>query len=116
MNNEFKNWFFKIEEDEKSVEDLINKNGMILFFTRDDDVFGSSEEDRISFAKLKDKDPEETEFSAINLIKSLLNNDIISNLFQKSDLSKIKVCDKEEAVKKIIKRKEKNNEPSICKR
>lgn len=105
-----------IQEAEKSVDELLNRHGLILFFKKGDDYFGAPEESRVIFAKLKDKDDDdpmnpafrdEAKFMAINLIKSMFGGpeDSVQTMFSLKDLPKIKVCDRDEVIKKIMYKK-----------
>lgn len=102
-----------IQEAEKSVDDLLNRHGLILFFKKDNDYFGAPEESRVIFAKLKDEDDDdpmnpgfrdEAKFMGMNLMKSMFGGpeDSVQTLFGIKDLPKIKVCDRDEIIKQIM--------------
>ena len=102
---------FKEEMDE--IENLLNGNQLNLFFKKDDDYFGAPEDSRIIFAKLKSKDDDLTtdfkdqaRFLAVNLINTLLNGkDSSTTMFGLKDIPNICIIDREEAVKKLMKKK-----------
>lgn len=89
----------------ENIEDFLDKNQMIFFFKRGDDVFGTPEDGRLIFAKLKsDEDDsfrDEAQFMAMNLLKSL-SGDPVQSMFGHKDLDTIKVCDREDAVKLVM--------------
>lgn len=117
-----------LQEAEKSIHDLMDRHGMILFFKKNDDLFGAPEESRLIFAKLKNDKPEdddpmipgfrdEAKFIGINLLKSMFGSpeDSIENMFGNEDIPHIQVCDRDEAIHMIMnhkpeksKKKEKN--------
>ena len=41
---------------EKMIDNFIDENGLLLFFTKGKDCFGAPEQSRLVFAKLKDDD------------------------------------------------------------
>ena len=97
-----------------SMNDLLDKHELILFFKKGDDYFGAPEDSRVVFAKLKtdtEDDPmmpgfrQEARFPAFNLIKFLSNDPEKSteSVFGIKDLPKISVCTREEAVDNMIK-------------
>jgi hypothetical protein len=102
-----------LEEAEKSIHDLLDRHGMILFFKKGDEIFGAPEESRIVFAKLKTDDEDDpmmpgfrdqARFMATNLLKAMTGGpeDSIENLFGLQDLPNIKVCDREDVVKHLM--------------
>lgn len=110
-----------IQEAEQSIHDLLDKNGLILFFKKDDDIFGAPEDSRLVFAKLKNDDPEdddpmmpafrdEAKFLGINLLKSMFGSpdDSVQTMFGNNDIPKIKVCDRDEVVKLLMNGKPKS--------
>lgn len=103
-------------ESSKSLTDLVDEHGLILFFTKDGEIYGAPEESRLIFAKLKtDKEDDpmqpgfrnEARFPAVNLKKLKYGNeeDSKESVFSIKDLPKIKVIDKEVAIKKAGKKK-----------
>lgn len=105
-------WDVQLER--MNIDDLLDKNGLILFFKKGDDYFGAPEESRVIFAKLKtdtEDDPmqfgfkDEARFPAFKL-SSLLSDDPENSkesVFCNKDLPKIKVCSREDAINNIIK-------------
>jgi hypothetical protein len=102
-----------LQEQRDSISDLMDRHGLILFFRKGDDLYGSPEDSRVIFAKLKsgeDDDPmmpgfrDEARFSAINLLKALSGSpeESIENLFSIKDMPHIKVCDREDAIDAIM--------------
>lgn len=102
-----------LAEAEQSVNDLLDRHGLILFFKRGDDLYGAPEESRLIFAKLKsddDDDPmtpgfrDEAKFMGINLLKSMFGGpeDSVENLFGQGDIPNIQVCDRDDAVQTIM--------------
>jgi hypothetical protein len=109
-----------LQEAEKSIHDLMDRHGMILFFKKDDQIFGAPEESRLIFAKLKNDKPEdddpmmpgfrdEAQFLGINLLKSMFGSpeDSVENIFNNKDIPNIRVCDRDEVVKLLIHHKPK---------
>lgn len=104
----------EIFEAEKSISDILDRQGFILFFKKGNELFGAPEESRVIFAKLKsddDDDPmnpgfrDEAKFSGINLIKAMHGNpeESIENLFGLKDLPQIKVCDRDDVIQQLLK-------------
>lgn len=98
-----------ILEQESTVDKILEKHGVILFFKKGKDLFGAPEESRVVFAKLKtdtDEEPlqpgfrEEVRFPAVNLLKCMDSEDenAVESVFGLKDLPKIKVIDKEKAI------------------
>ncbi len=91
------------------IEALIEGKGFILFFEKDGEVFGTGEEGRITFARMKNPDEESPKtwdkdagFSATNLEKEV-RGESSTYIIRKEDLKKIKVLDKDEVFKKLQK-------------
>jgi len=97
-----------ILECEERINDILDKHELILFFTKGDDVFGSPEEGRLVFAKLKtdtEDDPmqpgfrQEARFPAFNLFKCMGDGEAgVESVFGIKDLPDISVIDREKAV------------------
>lgn len=94
---------------EDKIETLVDSKGIIFFFKKDNDVFGTGEDGRIAFAKLKNPDKdmpkgweEDAGFSATNLTKEIQGE---SSLFvvRNENIKDIKVIDKEDAIKELKK-------------
>jgi hypothetical protein len=106
-------WDIQLEHID-SMNDLLDKHELILFFKKGDEYFGAPEDSRLIFAKLKtdtEDDPmmpgfrQEARFPAFNLIKFLSNDPEKSteSVFGIKDLPKISVCTREEAVDNMMK-------------
>jgi len=106
-------WDIQLENID-SMNDLLDKHELILFFKKGDEYFGAPEDSRVVFAKLKtdtEDDPmmpgfrQEARFPAFNLIKFLSNDPEKSteSVFGIKDLPKITVCTREEAVDNMLK-------------
>ena len=103
-----------IEEQEKNaINDLLNKHGLSLFFKKGDDLYGSTEDGRITFAKLKANDEDDpmmpgfrdqARFIATNLLKAMIGDqdDSVENMFGLQDIPHIQICDREDAVKALM--------------
>lgn len=98
----------------ESIEDYLDKNQMIIFFKKGDEFFGSPEESRIIFAKLKNDDEDdpmepgfrdEAKFLATNLLKSIGGDHAVNHMFGIKDIPDLKVCDREEIVHLLTKNK-----------
>lgn len=100
------------EERQKRIQSIVNSPNMVLFFVKDGVIYGAPEDSRLVFARLKSKGDEdgekwkkEADFLVVNL-SSVISDDRISQTFMgKKDLRKIKVIDKEEAEKQLMKSK-----------
>ncbi|RTK93303.1 MAG: hypothetical protein EKK64_10360 [Neisseriaceae bacterium] len=104
--------FKNFKEDMDEIENLLDGNQLNLFFKKDDDYFGAPENSRIIFAKLKNDDDLTTDFKdqarfiAVNLINTLINGkDSSTTMFGLKDIPKICIIDRQEAVKKLLKKK-----------
>jgi hypothetical protein len=106
-------WDIQLEHID-SMNDLLDKHELILFFKKGDEYFGAPEDSRLIFAKLKtdtEDDPmmpgfrQEARFPAFNLIKFLSNDPEKSteSVFGIKDLPKITVCTREEAIDNMMK-------------
>jgi hypothetical protein len=92
---------------DSKIDALLDGEGTVLYFQKDGDLFGTGEDSRVVFAKLKNPDDElpegwadDANFSADNLSKSL-KGDECKHMFGKSDLDKIKIIDRDEAFNKM---------------
>ncbi len=97
------------EEERNDIQHLIDSHGMILFFKKDKDYFGAGEDSRVVFARLKNPDEDtpsgwadEANFTAENLSK-IMRGEPGQQVFDKSDLSKIKIMDKDKIVEELKK-------------
>lgn len=99
-----------LEEQEKNINDILDRHGMILFFKKNDSFFGAPEESRIMFARLKNNQEDPTEdarFTGIDLLKSMFGNegDSVQSTFGSADLPDIQVCDRDEIIKHLMNQK-----------
>jgi hypothetical protein len=102
---------FCAEEDLKDkIHSLVEGPSFVFFFKKGDIVYGAPEESRVTFARMKtdDKDmpegwEEEATFMAINLTKVVRNDPGAQTVFSYKDIKKIKVLDKKQAYKKLLK-------------
>ena len=89
---------YMLEQYNKIKEDIEN-NKLVMFFKSGGDIYGTDEMNRIMFANMKNKDPEETNkesrFAARNMKEGSMK------LFGAEDLDTIKIVDMEEAVKEL---------------
>ena len=108
------NYAQALQEQEDRLNNLLDKHGLILFFTKGKDLYGAPEESRVIFAKLKtddDDDPmmpnfrQEARFPAINLFRSMSGDpeEGVENVFGLKDLPLLKVCDREKAIDMLMK-------------
>lgn len=95
--------YLENEEIESKINNYLNNNGYVMFFKKDDDIFGAPEEGRITFAKMKNPDGDlpdswskDASFSADNISKALegINNQAFVG---KDTVGKIKVIDQDNA-------------------
>lgn len=106
------------QEEENRIKQIINDNGLILFFKKDQEYFGTNEEGRIIFAKIKNNDEdlpkgwdEEATFTVCNLSK-MVKGEPSKSILGKKDIKKIRVIEEEELIeslKNISFNKEKEN-------
>lgn len=78
---------------------MLDGNSFILFIKKGDDVFGCSENGRLTFARMKDPAEEENlddaSFLAMNLKKMLAGDEDKEKLFTKKDLEDIEILDRD---------------------
>lgn len=105
-------WEEHVDRDrkEKEIRNLVDGQGLLLFFKFKGEVFGAGEDGRIVFARIKNPEKGEEEwgkeasFSAINLTKTVSGKKT-SSIFGAKDLESIKVIDSDAAVKALSKGK-----------
>ena len=105
----FKNWFQIDEDAEKRVQSIIDGEGFVMFFKKEGDIYGASEDSRIIFAKMKNPDEElpkdwddDASFSAHNMNK-ILRGEPSEHVFRKKDFKELKVVDKDDVVQELKK-------------
>lgn len=91
--------YLEAQEKENKLRDLINTNGLVMFFQKDKNMFGCPEQGRIAFARMKSEDDmNDANFIALNLS----SDEPARHIIQSSDLDKIKITDLESVIKKIL--------------
>lgn len=99
---------FLLEQDnENAIKNIIDNNELIFFFKKDKEYFGTGEDGRIVFAKMKNPDdamPEgwekEANFTVCNLSK-MVKGEKSQNIFNYKNIKNIKVVDQEKIIKKL---------------
>lgn len=95
---------------QEKIRNVIDGQNLILFFKKGNKLFGTPEEGRIVFARMKapnddDEMPDgweqDANFAALDLIQAL-NGSSTENLFSIKDMPEIKVLDKETMVKELL--------------
>ena len=104
----FRHWLSEADKGENDIKHMLDSQGMILFFTKDSDVYGAGEGSRVIFAKLKNpsKDmadgwEDEASFTGHNIGK-MTSGEPCTHVFGKPDIKKIKIIDQDAAVKKVL--------------
>jgi hypothetical protein len=92
-------------KENKKIDEFFYKKQIIFFFKYENELFGSKEEDRIVFAKMKNKkknflEYEKENFSAF-FLKKLLKGVEEKKFFSKKELKKIKVLQIEDIKKEL---------------
>lgn len=105
----FKNWFVTEEEKDDSVKHILDSHGLVFFFSKGDDYFGTGEDGRIVFARIKNPDDEtpdgwedEASFTACNLEK-LIKGQPCQSVVDRDSIKSIKVMDQSDVVAKLRK-------------
>lgn len=88
------------QKKKNKLKDLIQGNGLILFFKKGKTVFGAPEESRLAFARLKEEGHDGT-FIAFKLDDALKGKSVKEE-FGKDQLSEIKIIDEDEAEKLLF--------------
>lgn len=98
---------FLTEEESLNIQHLLDSQGMIFFFEKDDDYFGAGEDSRVIFARMKHPDDdspngwaEEASFTADNLTK-MMQGEPCQRVFGTDDIKKIKVIDRDDIIDKL---------------
>jgi hypothetical protein len=114
----FKKWFLSEQDNEDKIKHLIDGHNLILFFKKGDEYFGSGEDGRIVFARIKNPDEDtpdgwedEASFSAFNLNK-LAKGEPCQHVIDSNSIKKIKVVDREEVIEKLKNSTESDSKPS----
>lgn len=92
------------------VNMLVNSPSFICFVEKGGDIYGLTEDGRVTLARLKTGDPDMTKgweddasFMGINLSKLVRHESSPQSVFSGKDIKKIKIIDKEKAEKKLFK-------------
>lgn len=113
VKNWMKQWSFVLAEDiiRNQLNVLMDGQGLLIFFEFDKEIFGATEANRVTFAKMKSPSPEDDEaddawrkdahFSALNLSRAITGKPM-QQIFYMKDIGLIKVLSKEEATNKLI--------------
>lgn len=103
------------QKNEDNIKSIIEEKELIMFFKKENEYYGTSEDGRIIYAKLKnphEKMPEgwrkEANFTAFNLTK-LIQGETIQNIFNYKDLKKIKIIDEKKLIEKLKNKMFQNN-------
>lgn len=109
----FKSWFLSEQDLDNKINSLLDSAGYVLFFKKDNSLFGADEDSRVVFAKIKNPDEdlpsgwdEEASFCANNLEKEM-KGESPTHLFKKEDFKKIKVINRDELFEELKKRSKK---------
>lgn len=107
---------FDREDLEEKIRSLVNNPSFIMFFDKDKDIYGASEDSRVTFARMKNPDvddegwEDDADFMAINLSRTL-QGELPQAVFGKKDLKKIHVIDRGKAEEKLLQQAKSVNEP-----
>lgn len=95
------------EEESNKINGFIDANDMVFFFKKGDSYFGAGEDSRVVFARLKNPDRdspegwgEEATFTAVNMTK-FVKGEPAQHVFDKSDIKKIKVVDRDKMIEDL---------------
>lgn len=97
------------QQKEKQIRNLVDGQGMLLFFKFHNEIFGCGEDGRIVFARIKNPDKDDKEwgkeasFSALNLSKTI-EGENSSSIFGRKDLKQMKIIDQKEAITELCKK------------
>jgi hypothetical protein len=98
----------KVKNNKNQIKALLGDNNFVFFFEKNKEIFGAPEESRLIFARMKNPESvdrtwvNDANFSGLNLNKAL-HGEKTENLFNISDLNKIKILNQEEAYDKLSK-------------
>jgi hypothetical protein len=96
------------EDSSAKINMMLDGQNLIMYFTKDNQLYGCSEESRLTFARMKhpnkdDANLKEARFGAINLYDALTGK-ITENLFSKKDLKGLKIVSKDKCESLLIKK------------
>ena len=113
--------FMLESEIETKINSLVDGQGCIMFFKKEDNVFGCTEEGRVVFARMKNPDDDlpkgwtdEASFSVYNLNK-MVRGESGERVLKKDDLDSIKVIERDEVVEELKKEAEKAGDKAFSK-
>lgn len=102
-----------LQEKQDIIRNALDESDLVLFFKKNNEVFGAPEESRLVFARMKNPDNDtpkgwssEANFKAINL-ENALKGYKTETVIGANDLKKIKIIDKDDALKALCKEAEK---------
>lgn len=101
----------------QQITNLVDHGPLIMFFTKNKDVYGAPEESRVIFAHMKDPDDDDynddndAHFVATNL-SAVIRGDGTQCVFGKKDINSIKIIPKENAKKRLRRLAARTHEPS----
>lgn len=106
-------WDVQLENERADqVKNFLKSPSLIFFFEKDGEYFTGPEESRIVFAKLLTPDEDvnkawetEASFMGINLSRIIEDGNPSKRIFYKKDMKGMKVLDKEDVEKKLLKGK-----------
>ena len=107
FKNTLSNWNCYLLREDK-IQKFIDENQLIFFFEKDGEIYGSSEDGRMAFATMNDKDESKTikkeiRVLAINLLKSL-KDEKSESMFGYKQMKNIKILDRDEVEKTLHKK------------
>jgi hypothetical protein len=88
------------------VKVLLEDNGLVFFFKKDNTIYGATENNRLTFSRMKNPEKEdenwskEASFTAVNLE----DKELSKNIFNKKDIEQIEIIDQEKAEKQLTKK------------
>ena len=88
------------------IKVLLEDNGLVFFFKKDNTIYGATENNRLTFSRMKNPEKEdlnwskEASFTAINLE----DKELSKNIFNKKNLEEIEIIDQEKAEKELAKK------------
>ncbi len=115
----FRTWVIAEEEKANSIQQFIDSNGLILFFKKGSDFYGTGEDGRMAFARIKNPDEEmpdgwedEASFIAVNLSKTA-EGEPSQHVFNKKDLKSIKVVDSNKVIQQLASKDKESDCPTL---
>lgn len=105
MNFNFKQFYFKESDIHGRIKMLIYGQSFIFFFLYKNNVYGGSEEARLTYAAMKSKDDgvEDMTFGATNLSESMKGTPV-EEFFTVKDINHISIIQNKEAEEFLVKK------------